>query len=364
MNLYLTADTIGGWSGGSQVVTQEAAALRELGPCEVWDRNILHWESGLEPWQWDIEAFHKARHRWGIGAVRGPNNELPALVHCYAGTFSQTVENLKFNQLPVTYTCAAHDLAKSRAAHEELGFDFAVNYPHLCDPALWNRYVRGYQLADVVICPSLRSAEIVRAQGCTNRIEVIPHGVQLPPEVKPLPPQMIFGYLGSYGCDKGVVYLLQAWKKLNYQDATLVLAGKDSTSRFTTQLMEQFGGGTIVQVGWVEYLPDFYNQISCYVQPSITEGFGIEVLEALAHGRPVLCSDGAGAADVVPGEDWIFTAGDVDALAAKINWAKNLLSRGAALSWLETLRMEAWPYQWPFVRERYKQLWNSLLSSG
>jgi len=40
-------------------------------------------------------------------------------------------------------------------------------------------------------------------------------------------------------------------------------------------------------LGFVENLVDFYKQISVYIQPSITEGFGITPLEAMAYGRPV-----------------------------------------------------------------------------
>jgi glycosyltransferase involved in cell wall biosynthesis len=55
------------------------------------------------------------------------------------------------------------------------------------------------------------------------------------------------------------------------------------------------GGGNIYLRGFVKDVSEVYDACSLYIQPSASEGFGIEVIEASAHGRPVLCSDGAGA---------------------------------------------------------------------
>ena len=389
MNLYLTADSIGTPTGGGSVTYHESAALRELGPCEVWGREQLQqgcapWQglTNEEPWVWDEIALGKAFTQL---------KTVPRLAHIYAGTFTRTVaQALKQNGCKVVYTAAAHDVAASRRAHEELGLPF--DYSHLNDPTLWARYVKGYLDADVLVCPSQHSVDVMRGFGARQRIEVIPHGVDLPKCVQcdglggavstlsgssslpvvicnackstgnapaaPLPPRFTVGYLGAYGPDKNVVSLLRAWAKLNYQDAVLVLGGRDSNSQWVHALLQHTGARNVCLAGWLDNVSDFYDGISLYVQPSVTEGFGCEVLEAMAHGRPVLCSRGAGAADLVP-EGWRFAPGNVDELAGKINDVKvrgDVTGLGCP-RWRDI----AEGYTWPKIRTRYQALWRSLL---
>ncbi len=160
--------------------------------------------------------------------------------------------------------------------------------------------------------------------------------------------------MGSIGPDKGVIYLLQAWRKLNYKDATLVIAGRDSTSGFMRQLVETFGGGSIQLVGWVNKIEDFYNRISLFICPAASEGFNCEVLESMAHGRSSICSKNAGAVDLVA-PDLRVTACDVDALADCIDKARKASHSS------EQVRAIAEAYTWDKIKQRYVDVWKSLL---
>src|ERR1700738_49777 len=308
--LYITADRINTQTGGGLVTFHESEALKSLGPCEIFDRDILArpgrtafgeydvWEEALsavamgqtgpdspwvDPWVWDGFACY----RWRELERDRQKYQPPKFAHFYAGTFTTTIKKLKEIGCKVSYTAAAHNIELSKQAHLEAGIPF--DYPHLTDPELWKRYVGGYLAADVVICPSTHSADVMRSYGCKN-VEIIPHGVDIPETIAPLPKTFTVGYMGSYGPDKNVPILLKAWKKLAYRDSLLVLAGRDSNSPYVQDMVAKHGGGNIVMAGWVDKVADFYNSISLYVQPSWTEGFGCEVLEAQAHGRAVLCS--------------------------------------------------------------------------
>lgn len=353
MNLYLTADRIGTPTGGGSVTFHESEALKSLGDTRIVSRDELDEANrvqplapdlDVDPWKWDALAYHQF-------------GDAVKLAHVYAGTFSNCVDKLKKGGARVVYTAAAHDVAASRREHEKVGIPF--NFPHLNDPRLWERYVRGYLRSDVLVCPSEHSATVMRNFGYSGRVEVIPHGVHLPDRLSPLPERFTVGYLGAVGPDKGLIYLLQAWGKLNYPDATLVVAGAQSTSPYVQALAKAYGGGMIHLKGWVENVSDFYDSISLYVQPSVTEGFGIEVLEALAHGRPTLCSRGAGAADVCF-EEWKFGPCDPDALAAEIDDVKSIIDVEGT-HWSEACREAAGQYTWDKVRARYVALWRELL---
>lgn len=343
-NLMVTADDASGWGGGSQVVSQEWAVLQSLGGhCELWDRKSL--AGGSDPWGWDDVACSKVAD--------------PPFCHVYSGSFPKFAWKLKRNGGILTWTIAAHDREVSKWEHEKLGFPFP--YPHLVEKELWNKYIEGYRLADVIICPSTVAERTVRNYGVdfqNKRIEVIPHGCDLPEQVLPLPSRFVLGYMGSIGVDKGLVYLLQAWKKLHYPDAMLRIAGRDSGQLLPW--VKEFGGGSVHLAGWQDSISDFYAGISCYVQPSATEGFGMEVLESMAHGRPVICSDGAGAVDLV--DEGIngrkVPACNVDELASAIDDMK----RHADLQAMgEAGRETAAKYTWETIRGRYAGLWRSIL---
>lgn len=346
MNLYLTADQIGTPTGGGVVTYHELEALKSLGNTKCFHRDNLG-AITEDPWGWDRNALHLC-HTENVFL------DLPKLLHVYAGTFSDTVRELKSRGTIVTYTAAAHDIKESRREHEELGIPY--NYPHITDPELWKRYVAGYLEANCLICPSVHSANVMRGFGYEKRIVIIPHGCDFPKTVVPQPKRFTVGYLGSYGPDKGVRYLLEAWKKLNYKDATLLLAGRDSTSDFVTKyLIPRFGGGNIELMGWVNNVSDFYNRISVYCQPSVTEGFGIEVLEAMAYERVVICSQGAGACDLVP-LAFGFPACDVDLLIEQIEDCKKCRFPGT------NFRKIAENYTWDKIRQMYITLWKELLA--
>lgn len=336
-NLYVTSDTIGNESGGGAVTYNELEALRQIGETDVINPKMTG-----DPFAADQDALNQYISK----------NKHYDLAHFYAGTFSKLIDKLKKDGTKVTYTCAAHDVKISKEEFEKLGMNFA--FPHLTDPELFNQYLGGYRNADVVISPSTHSKKVLIEQGCKT-IEIIPHGHNLPKEIKDLPSKFVVGSLGAIGPDKGLIYLIQAWAKLNYKDSTLIMAGRDTPALLP--LVRQVGGGAINLIGWVKHTSDFYNRISCLCQPSASEGFGIEVLEAMAHGRPVVCSDGAGAADVAT---VVVPRRDVDALANAIDNYKNnpdkLKSDGL------TSKEKTTSYTWDKIREQYVKLWMNILA--
>jgi glycosyltransferase involved in cell wall biosynthesis len=348
LNLYITADKIGTPTGGGAVTFHEYRALESLGAQTLpIDANII--PGGPDPFQSDAN-YRKALED------QSPN--LGGLAHIYAGCFTGTVETLRSRGTRVSYTAAAHDINESRREFEELGYGF--NFPHLVDPELWKRYLGGYLGADLVICPSAKSAKLMTQFGCKNVI-VIPHGCILPKTIVPLPKRFTVGYLGQAGPDKGLRYLFEAWKKLDMRDGTLLIAGNNIDQALP--LYRKFGGGNVQFMGFVRDVSEFFNKTSVYVQPSVTEGFGIEILEAMAHGRPVVASSGAGASEVVAHHvaGVVVPPRSSQALAEGILWARKepRAAEGRAQKGLEAIKN----YTWETIKARYVEAWNGLLPS-
>jgi glycosyltransferase involved in cell wall biosynthesis len=346
VNIYVTADRIGNGTGGGTVTYHEAEALKSI------DRDCIVL-SGTDTrpasvWEFDAEV---CRHVASLP-------ERPRLAHFYAGTFPTTVEYLKSVGCIVTYTAAAHDVDISRREHEALGLPY--DYPHLTDSEQRQRYLYGYLNADHLIVPSTHSRDVMRGFGATMPIEVIPHGTDLLTcEFKPYPDKFTVGYLGAIGPDKGLIYLLQAWKKLNYTDAELLIAGPQSNHPWLMQLIQQHGNPkTTRTLGWVDNVSDFYNCISVYVQPSCSEGFGLEVIEALNHGRSVLASRTCGASDHVI-ESRRYDYRDVAMLAGLIDMERKDIDGGIDMRrlWRPCVK----DLSWDKIRARYMAIWNQML---
>jgi len=339
--LYVTADAIGTATGGGRVTHHESLALASMGDTQIWQ-----FPNQPRPWEPDrvacarLEAFPQYK---------------PRIAHFYSGTFTKTIETLKARGTAISYTCAAHDIEVSRREHDRLGLRF--DYPHLTDPEKWREYLRGYLIADVVVCPSPYSEQIMRGYGC-QRVTVIPHGFDPPACVAKIPSRFVVGYLGQPGPDKGLPYLFRAWDAWSpsHPDALLVIAGRGTLDMLPWIREQRFRGSYYVR-GEVAEPCDLYDACALYVQPSASEAFGCEIVEARAHGRPVICSDGAGARDyahqVVPACNPAAIASAIDFWHGRWRADPQALITYAARSAIADLN-------WDRIRARYAEHFASL----
>jgi glycosyltransferase involved in cell wall biosynthesis len=338
-NLFCTADPIGKSDhGGGRLAQHELQALNDLGD----DVDVIN-----PPMQQDAFAADEM-------ALSSLPNKVYKIAHFYSQTYSKTIATLKARGTKTSYTCPAHDVSVSRSEHDGMGMGF--NFPHLTEPSSWERYHQGYKDCDVLIAQSTYSKGVLREQGCTQRIEVVHPGIVFPGNVQAAP-QFAVGFLGSCGPDKGVRYLIEAWDKLYYSDATLILAGRQAEALLP--LIRQARGSYYLQ-GYVEDIADFYNLISVYVQPSCTESWGLEVTEAMAWGRPVICTRSCGAADAVESghNGFVIEPRDVGTLATLINVYKNNPSMVQKHG--EAGKVRAQRYTWERCREQLIEIWKSL----
>lgn len=282
------------------------------------------------------------------------------LAHFYSTSYTNTIRYLKAKGIKTTITCAAHDRRESINEFENLGYQYP--FEHIKNDRLWKIFSGDIREADLVITPSKSSAKFLRNEGC-KKVEIISHGVDISDEsiIKPLPEEFRCGYLGALGPDKGLKYLIQGWEFLNYSDSRLIVAGSQSESLepFIRQLNPR---AKYHLAGFIPNIADFYNYISVYVQPSVVEGFGMEVLEAMSYGRPVICSDGAGAADAISdGEDgFVVPKRNPEAIAEKIKYFRNNPNEIERMGKLA--REKAKNYNWQIIRQKYRQIWKELLN--
>ncbi|WP_081973036.1 glycosyltransferase family 4 protein [Leptolyngbya sp. KIOST-1] len=110
-----------------------------------------------------------------------------------------------------------------------------------------------------------------------------------------LPRQPYFLYVGSHYTYKNLERLIEAFAQVRLPEFKLLIAGVPDP-RYTPALqaqVEAMGLGDSVQfLAYVPYgeLPRLINQAIALVFPSLWEGFGLPVLEAMACGTPVITS--------------------------------------------------------------------------
>jgi len=132
-------------------------------------------------------------------------------------------------------------------------------------------------------------------------------------------------YIGRIDKRKGIEFLIRSMPFVVRQipDAILVVGGKGSHLEKMKALVSRLKlERNITFLGFVpdDQLNSLYNQAQCAVVPSIFEGFGITVIEALAAGTRVVGTDVDGIREILKNEDYgvLVKYGDYSALAGAI----------------------------------------------
>src|SRR3989338_6354452 len=166
-------------------------------------------------------------------------------------------------------------------------------------------------------------------------------------------PKTFILYVGDVNWNKNIANLLKAARvaKVN-----LVMVGNALIDKNLLQtqeidkLIRKLGiSGQITRTGYIneEELIAVYNLAKCCVLPSFYEGFGLPVLEAMACGTPVVCSN-RGSLKEIAGPATICQPEDPDDIAAKIISTMNL-SKTAKESLSQRSQKHAAAFTWQKV---------------
>lgn len=173
--------------------------------------------------------------------------------------------------------------------------------------------------------------------GALDKSVFIPNGID------PVSRSSSISFLGHHGIcpgeyllavgrltpEKGFEYLVQAANSLPQVTQVVIAGASDHDSAYREMLEKLDTGSKVVFTGFTtgEDLRQLYSHARAFVLPSVNEGFPMVLLEAMAYGLPILCSDIPGTRQVdLPEQDY-FAVADVDALSAAIT---QLLSNPAA----------------------------------
>jgi len=178
-----------------------------------------------------------------------------------------------------------------------------------------------------------------------GRITVIPRGVPRPDLDHPasreelgLPAGPIAVNVGRLAPQKGQVYLVTAFAQVieMVPNAHLVIVGKEGVSEdlVRAEIRDRGLSDAVTITGYSTRVSDYLTHAHVFAFPSVMEGLGTSVLEAMACGVPVVAFDipPVREATVDGRYGTLIPVGDVDALAAAV---------GARMQGEQTLDVEA-----------------------
>lgn len=133
-------------------------------------------------------------------------------------------------------------------------------------------------------------------------------------------------FLGRLVPEKGIRYLVEAFKSVKMDKKLVIAGGSSDTESFTKELKELAkGDNRIIFTGFVQgqMLDELYSNAYIYTLPSDLEGMPLSLLEAMSYGSCCLVSDIPECAEVVEDKALIFKKSDVSDLREKLQDACN-----------------------------------------
>ena len=126
-------------------------------------------------------------------------------------------------------------------------------------------------------------------------------------------------FLGRIVPEKGLQYLIEAWKEIKTDKKLVIAGGSSDTDDFVSELKQQ-SPRDVVFTGFQEgrVLEELYSNAYIYCLPSDLEGMPLSLLEAMSYGNCCLVSDIAECTEVVENNAVVFKKSDVLDLKMKL----------------------------------------------
>ncbi|MDP3386737.1 MAG: glycosyltransferase family 4 protein [Eubacteriales bacterium] len=185
------------------------------------------------------------------------------------------------------------------------------------------------EYADFYICASEFTKKSLILNGINeNRISICRYGTSLAYNAEPIDDfklspdkRKLSGlYIGNVSYTKGVQYIVQAIKSCPECIKTFTYIGAIQNPLIVIEADKKIESFT----GYIshEEVLNYCKKADFSVFPSLADGFGFAVIESMAAGIPVICSENAGACDLI--EDgvngFIVEAGNAMQISEKIKW--------------------------------------------
>lgn len=290
---------------------------------------------------WHVTCYNRSGHH-----VSGAEYDNKTKAHFYRGIRIKQVWTINAKGLAAVTSsisaavCAAFGNYNVVHIHAE-GPAFMCWLPKLCGKkvvctvhgldhkrAKWGRFASWYiktgeknavRFADSIIVLS-KSVQDYFAKEYNRQTVFIPNGVNKPEirevnEIRAkwnLEKDSYVLFLGRLVPEKGLDYLLEAWKGIKTEKKLVIAGGSSDTQGYVAKLKEK-AGNRVIFTGFQEgnVLEELFSNAYLYVLPSDLEGMPLSLLEAMSYGNCCLVSSIPECADVVSNQGVVFRKGNI-----------------------------------------------------
>ncbi len=287
----------------------------EIAPKPWWKGQSSSWKAGSGLKKYYERYWHHPR------AASKQNVDL---FHIIDHSNAHLAYWLKKTGKPVVITC--HDLVQ--LVYPEILRDQS-RFPAL-SMAMWKYSANGLKQADRIVSVSTNTAQDIShlLNIKPTKISVIPNAVDPAfPKLQNKFTQTVHSPIrllnvGSTHHRKNILTILQVLKRLTAQGQTAVLwrVGAGFTGEQEKFIRDQQLANSIVDLGTPDQqkLIEIYSTADFLIAPSLYEGFGLTILEAMACGLPVITSNVSSLPEVVDNAAIMKDPTDADGIAASV----------------------------------------------
>ena len=166
-------------------------------------------------------------------------------------------------------------------------------------------------------------------------------------------------FVGEVNQRKGIRQVLEAAKVINSDKVVFNIVGLGK--EYCSELYSEYESYVhfLGRVPYEELLHQFSSS-HIFLFPTMGEGFGLVLLEAMASGLPVITTENCGGKDIVVNEQngFIIPVGDTKSIIDKVNWALThpIQLQEMSIEAVNTARNYTWPAYEDGVRSAISQI--------
>lgn len=282
---------------------------------ELYDEYLLKTPEGE---LYGLNLFDEVR-RYGLQARIIASEEPHDVIHAHDWlSFRAGIEAKRVSSKPLIVHCHATE------------FDRTGGHPN---QYIYEEERRGFHAADCIIAVSEMTKDVIVKHYSVSpeKVMVVYNGVDHEEHKKSLPlvltklkadGKKIVLFFGRITIQKGLDYFLQTARRvLEFnKDVIFIVCGTGDMEHQMIRYAQDLGiGDKVIFTGalWGDERTKLYRAADIYVMPSVSEPFGINALESMVNGTPLLLSKQTGAGEVLThvlkSDFW-----DVDDMADKI----------------------------------------------
>lgn len=263
-------------------------------------------------WYWRSFFLSAEQKKAGLQIYHGLSNELPFGKSAETVKQIVTIHDLIFLKYPQYYPFVDRRIYETKVRHS-------------CEVADKIIAISEQTKRDIVAwLPDVENKIEVVYQGCGARFQKPIQQDELIQVKKELAlPEKYILYVGAIAERKNILTLVKAYAQIAHEtDAHLVLAGDGgSYKEQVKKLVQKFGLENrvcFIESIESEDMPALYRLASLFVYPSIYEGFGIPIIEALFSEVPVITTQGGCFPEAGGPHSHYVDTSNIDALAQAI----------------------------------------------